>query len=149
MSTAHGEPLSESAIDVRTRALKERIYATFTGLAILAAITATGHSTAWEAFVAVAVGILGISAAGFLAEVVSHQVNHQQSPDRSETGVMARIALGPWGRHPLHCCYSPPQGWESLMPSWPCGLEWVFMHSHWYSSSWWRRIAVGFVRSNG
>lgn len=96
-STEQREPLSSSAIDIRTRALKERIYATFTGLAILGAISTVGHSTGWDAFVSIAVGVLGISAAGFLAEVLSHQVNHQTLPDRSELGVMGRIALSALG----------------------------------------------------
>jgi hypothetical protein len=97
MSASRREPLSAAAIDIRTRALKERIYATFTGLAILAALAAVGHSTGWEAFVSIAVGVLGISGAGFLAEVVAHQVNHQSLPDRSELAVMGRIALGALG----------------------------------------------------
>jgi len=79
------------------RALKERIYASFTGLSILAALTAAGHATAISALVSVAVGIVGISAAGFLAEVVAHQVAHKAFPDRGELHTMALIALGALG----------------------------------------------------
>ena len=80
----------------RAHALKERIYASFTGLAILAAITANGHSTAKDALLAVAVGVLGISAAGFLAEVVAHQVAHERMPSGGEVATMGRTALGAW-----------------------------------------------------
>jgi hypothetical protein len=90
-------PTIDSALDIRARALKERIYATFTGLAVLAAIFATGHGDAWEAFRTVAVSIVGISAAGFLAEFVSYQVVHQRFPDRSEIALMVRIALSALG----------------------------------------------------
>ena len=83
--------------DEKARALKERIYASFTGLSILAALTAAGHATALSALVSVAVGIVGISAAGFLAEVVAHQVAHKAFPNGRELRTMAAIALGALG----------------------------------------------------
>jgi hypothetical protein len=83
----------DASRDVRAKSLKERIYATFTGLAILAALAANGHATAWEAFVAVLVGVSGISAAGFLAEVVAHQVAHRRLPSGREIGAMALVSL--------------------------------------------------------
>jgi len=93
--TDHTNPthLTSAELDVRTRSLKERIYATFTGLAVLGAIAAAGHSTAWDAFSTVLIGVFGISAAGFLAEIVAHQVGHQRLPSAGEVGVMAKIAL--------------------------------------------------------
>jgi hypothetical protein len=83
--------------DQRTRALKERIYACFTGVAILAALSGTGHGSAADALFSLAIGVSGISAAGFLAEVVSHQVAHQRLPVAGELRTMARIALGALG----------------------------------------------------
>jgi hypothetical protein len=89
----YGQTETPAGLDESTRALKERIYASFTGLAILAAIYANGHSTAPEALLSVAVGVFGISAAGFLAEVVAHQVAHQGMPSTAEVRTMGRIAL--------------------------------------------------------
>jgi hypothetical protein len=85
---------TSAATDEGTRALKERIYATFTGLAVLAGISAAGHSTAPDALLTLLVSVLGISVAGFLAEVVAHQVSHKGLPVSRELWVMARIALG-------------------------------------------------------
>jgi hypothetical protein len=88
-----GQRETSIGLDESTRALKERIYASFTGLAILAALYANGHATAPEALLSVAVGVFGISAAGFLAEVVAHQVAHQGMPSTAEVRTMGRIAL--------------------------------------------------------
>jgi len=88
---------SVPTLDKKARALKERIYASFTGLSILAALTAAGHATAASALISVAVGIVGISAAGFLAEVVAHQVAHKAFPNGRELRTMAAIALGALG----------------------------------------------------
>ena len=92
-----GQRETSIGLDESARALKERIYASFTGLAILAAIYANGHATAPEALLSVAVGVFGISAAGFLAEVVAHLVAHQRMPSRAEVRTMGRIALGALG----------------------------------------------------
>ncbi len=88
---------SDEDTDIRTRSLKERIYATFTGLAILSAVMVTGHATAWEVFFTVLIGVFGISAAGFLAEIVAHQVSYKRMPQAAEVTVMARIALSALG----------------------------------------------------
>jgi hypothetical protein len=88
---------ADSAPDETTRALKERIYATFTGLAILAAASSSGHSTPAGSLFALAIGVLAISAAGFLAEIVSHQVAHQRLPAAGELRAMGRIASGALG----------------------------------------------------
>ena len=92
-----GVPEVSTRLDERTRALKERIYASFTGLAILGAVFANGDATAEKAVVAVAVGVFGISVAGFLAEVVAHLVIHEQLPSSGEVRVMGRIATGALG----------------------------------------------------
>jgi hypothetical protein len=89
--------ISAARLDARTRALKERIYANFTGLAILAAVSATGHATSEQALLSVAIGVLGISAAGLLAEIIAHQLAHQRLPTAAELHTMGRIALGALG----------------------------------------------------
>ena len=88
---------TSARLDESTRALKERIYASFTGLAILGALYANGHATAPEALLSVAVGVFGISVAGFLAEVVAHLVTHQALPSTAEVRTMGRIALAALG----------------------------------------------------
>ena len=93
----HRVPALSTTLDERTRALKERIYAAFTGLAILAAVYGTGHGGSAEALLSVGIGVLAISAAGFVAEVVSHQVTHQRLPAVGELRTMGRIALGALG----------------------------------------------------
>jgi hypothetical protein len=93
----HGPTALPADLDTRTRALKERLYASFTGLAILAALSRTGHGSAADALLSLSIGVFGISAAGFLAEVVSHQVAHQRLPAAGELRTMARIALGALG----------------------------------------------------
>lgn len=89
----HGAPHEE-----RVRALKERVYATFTGLAIVAALALSGgHGEASDAFFALLAGIGGISAAGFVAEIVAFQVGNGQLPDLAELRTMLRIAFGALG----------------------------------------------------
>ncbi|QHC56535.1 hypothetical protein [Rathayibacter tanaceti] len=82
-------PLDETA-----RALKERIYATFTGLAVVMIYVVGDHPDAAQALRSLAISIVGISAAGFVAEVVSHQVVHAATPSGAEVRIMLRIAAG-------------------------------------------------------
>ena len=82
-------PLEESA-----RALKERVYATFTGLAVIMIYAVGDHPDAGHALRSLVVSIVGISAAGFTAEVIAHQVTHAALPSRAELRVMLRIAAG-------------------------------------------------------
>ena len=88
---------ASGAIEDRASALKERVYATFTGLSVLGAILATGHATPREALLELSVAIFGISIAGFLAEVIAHEVSHERWPTKKEIRTMARIALGALG----------------------------------------------------
>jgi hypothetical protein len=80
-------------VDERAEALKERVYATFTGLAIvLVQQTNVEHITAARATLTLLVGIVAISAAGFVADVIAHLAVHAAFPDRAELGRMLRIA---------------------------------------------------------
>jgi hypothetical protein len=82
-----------AGLDERIGALKERIYATVTGLAILAGLFTAEHVTVTESIFALAVGIFAIAAAGFVAEVIAHQIGHRQFPSARELAVMARTAV--------------------------------------------------------
>ena len=78
----------------QAQAVKERIYASFTGLAILATLLIGEHPSPSAAFLTLLAGIGGISIAGFVADVIAHQVTHEGSPGRDQFRVMARIAGG-------------------------------------------------------
>ncbi len=86
-----------AGLDERIAALKERIYATVTGLAILAGLYTAEHVTAAESIFALGVGIFAIAAAGFVAEVIAHQIGHRAFPRGRELAGMGRtaaVALG-------------------------------------------------------
>lgn len=77
----------------RAEALKERVYATFTGLAIvLVQQSNVEHISAVRAAVTLLIGILAITAAGFVAEVIAHLAVHTAFPDREELGRMLRVS---------------------------------------------------------
>lgn len=101
----------------RASALKERIYATFTGLAVVAVITSDLVDTEpLQAFLTLAIGIVGIAAAGFVAEVIAHQVTHAAAPSRADLRTMARISLGALASasFPLLALGAACLGWLSL-----------------------------------
>ncbi|WP_353815298.1 hypothetical protein [Agromyces sp. SYSU T00266] len=80
-------------IEEMGEALKERVYATFTGLAIvLVQHENADHITAGRATLTLLVGIVAITAAGFVADVISHLVVHGDFPRRAELGRMVRVA---------------------------------------------------------
>ena len=80
-------------IEEQAEALKERVYATFTGLAIvLVQLSNVEHITATRATLTLLVGIVAITAAGFAANVLAHLAVHAAFPDRAEFGRMVRIA---------------------------------------------------------
>lgn len=81
-------------VDERTDALKERVYATFTGLAIVTVLAVGDHGTsAQDAFLGLLAGIAGITLAGFVADLVAHLVSHGATPSVAEVRTMARVSL--------------------------------------------------------
>ncbi|QLD12656.1 hypothetical protein [Microbacterium oleivorans] len=91
------EQVRGAALDERIGALKERIYATVTGLAILAGLLTAEHVTVAESIFALVIGIFAIAAAGFVADVIAHQIGHRTFPRGRELALMARtaaVALG-------------------------------------------------------
>lgn len=101
----------------RASALKERIYATFTGLAIVAVITSDLVDTEpLQAFLTLAIGIVGIAAAGFVAEVIAHQVTHGAAPRGVDLRTAARISGGALASAsiPLLALGAACFGWLSL-----------------------------------
>jgi len=83
-----GRPVEE-----RAQALKERVYATFTGLAIVLVQQANAdHLLPSQATFALAIGIAGITAAGFVADVIAHLAVHGAFPTAEELRTMLRVA---------------------------------------------------------
>lgn len=77
----------------RAEALKERVYATFTGLAIvLVQYNNVEHVVASNATYALLIGIAGITVAGFAADVIAHMSVHAAFPSGEELARMLRIA---------------------------------------------------------
>lgn len=77
----------------RAEALKERVYATFTGLAIVLVQHANvEHVTATRAALTLLVGIVAITAAGFVADVIAHLAVHGAFPREAELGRMLRVS---------------------------------------------------------
>jgi cytochrome b subunit of formate dehydrogenase len=79
--------------DERAEALKERVYATFTGLAIvLVQLNNAEHLLASNATYALLIGIVGITVAGFAADVIAHMSVHAAFPTGDDIARMLRIA---------------------------------------------------------
>jgi len=73
---------------------KERVYATFTGLAIVLVVSSSEHAEADHAFWALILGVVGITAAGFVSDVISHLAVHRTFPGRVDLVISMRIAGG-------------------------------------------------------
>lgn len=73
---------------------KERVYATFTGLAIVLVVMANDHADAEHALFALLLGVLGIVAAGFASDLISHLAVHREFPGRVDLAIMLRVAGG-------------------------------------------------------
>lgn len=76
---------------------KERVYATFTGLAIVLVVAGNGHAEADHAFFALVLGVIGITTAGFASDVISHLAVHREFPGRTDFRVMLQVAGGALG----------------------------------------------------
>ncbi|GAA5195778.1 hypothetical protein [Microbacterium jejuense] len=90
---AHLEEQSGSA-EAYVMYFKERVYATFTGLAIVLVVAANDHADPEHALFALVLGVLGITAAGFVSDVISHLAVHQTFPVGSDLRVLLRVAGG-------------------------------------------------------
>lgn len=73
---------------------KERIYATFTGLGIVIVASTNDHPSASHALLALILGVLGITAAGFVSDIISHLAVHREFPSLREIGLLLRISGG-------------------------------------------------------
>jgi hypothetical protein len=93
----HAELNELGGVDAIAVYFKERVYATFTGLAIVLVVLGGGHADAAHAISALILGVLGITAAGFVSDVISHLAAHGEFPSRREVVLMLKVAGGALG----------------------------------------------------
>ena len=74
--------------------LRERIYATFTGLAIVLVVAGSDHEDADHALLALLFGVLGITIAGLVSDMVSHLAVEGEFPHGADWVVLIRVAGG-------------------------------------------------------
>lgn len=87
------DPVAAMAKNHTAEALKERVYASFTGLAVVTTLWLNvDHTSARGAFSTLLISIVAIAVAGFVAELIAHQVSHAALPERAELGTMLGIA---------------------------------------------------------
>ncbi|TXK18651.1 hypothetical protein [Homoserinibacter sp. GY 40078] len=79
--------------EIRAARLKERIYVTFVALAVVLSLRAHG-SEVQEAFVTLAVTVLGTVLAVFVADLTSHIVVHERGPTAHEVRVVLVSSFG-------------------------------------------------------
>ncbi|WP_395244684.1 hypothetical protein ACGGZK_02500 [Agromyces sp. MMS24-K17] len=85
-------------VEERAEHLRERVYAIFTGLAIVLVLRSNvEHLDAARATLTLLTGIVAISAAGFVAGIIAHLAVHAAFPDRAETAAAIRTAGGALG----------------------------------------------------
>ncbi|MDN4616275.1 hypothetical protein P5G50_17645 [Leifsonia sp. F6_8S_P_1B] len=73
--------------------LRERIYATFTALAVLMAINGHGgHLDPLDTLFTLVISVVGVLLAGLASDFVSHMIVHNTLPSAGEFGHMAAVA---------------------------------------------------------
>lgn len=79
----------------RSEALKERIYVTFTALAVTIAFEREAeHATASEAALTLLLTVFGTVLTVFAADIVAHMVRESALPSRTEIGHLAYASFG-------------------------------------------------------
>ncbi|MFJ4222970.1 hypothetical protein [Microbacterium sp. NPDC089695] len=83
---ARPQPPREQSPQLRAAALKERVYVTFTALAVvLAMLSHSADLTVGGAATTLTISVLGTALAVFVADFVSHIAVHQHLPTAAET----------------------------------------------------------------
>ncbi|RKR73465.1 hypothetical protein [Frondihabitans australicus] len=97
-----GSPRSDSSptrtpepnAEQRAESLKERIYVTFTALAIVLTLQTHPHGGVGEAALTLLIGVVGTLLAVFLADFLSHLTVHAHVPTGPEFRHMVAVSLG-------------------------------------------------------
>lgn len=85
---------SAATTSIAVQYLKERIYVSFTGLAIVLVLyNAPGHHDAPHAFFVLLLGLLGVTTAAFTSDVIAHLAVHRHFPHGRELQVLGRVSL--------------------------------------------------------
>lgn len=87
---------TESPFDNSER-MKERIYLSFTALAVLLSMRSHGPVAAGEALVTFTVTIAGMAVAIFVADMMAHLLRHRRLFRRAELRHAAEVSLGATG----------------------------------------------------
>lgn len=89
---------SEPSAEERAEHLKERIYVTFTALAVVLALRSHADEvTAGTAASTLVITVVGILLAVLTADFMSHLVVHARMPSRGEAAHMVRVSAGAFG----------------------------------------------------
>ncbi|WP_062386593.1 hypothetical protein [Demequina iriomotensis] len=91
---AHAEEQGLTEPHARADRLKERIYLTFSGLAVVLALSTHGHVEPSEALTTLAVTALGTLLAVFTADLISHLLAHERLVDTTELRHAVRSSFG-------------------------------------------------------
>ena len=79
----------------RSEALKERVYVTFTALAMTVAFERdAGHATAGGVALTLLLTVVGTLLAVFVADVIAHMIRHSSLPSRSELAHLVYVSFG-------------------------------------------------------
>lgn len=82
----------------RSEALKERVYVTFTALAVTIAFERdAGHMTVADAALTLLLTVLGTLLAVFVADVIAHMVRDSSLPYRAELAHLMYVSFGSLG----------------------------------------------------
>lgn len=83
---------------MRAEQLKERVYVTFTSLAVVLALRShASETTAGEAATTLTIAVVGTLLAVFVADFVSHVAVHEAMPTRAEMGHMVGVSASALG----------------------------------------------------
>lgn len=89
---------AEEQREQRAEQLKERIYVSFTALAVVLALRAEAdHLTIGAAAATLAIAVVATLLAVFVADVVAHITLHAALPSRGELAHMLRVVVGALG----------------------------------------------------
>ncbi|PPL20296.1 hypothetical protein [Microterricola pindariensis] len=78
--------------------LREQVYVTFTGLAVIIALQSHAHDlTGQAAATTLSITVFGVLLAAFIAEVITHMIVGSALPDRAEVTHMLRSTVGAVG----------------------------------------------------
>ena len=84
-----------STPEQRAEVLKERIYVTFTSLAVVMALSSHADElTPGSAAVTLLIAVVGTLLAVFVADLVAHIAVHTALPDRAELAHMISVSTG-------------------------------------------------------